>query len=45
MGIKRGVFFQGQDHAPVDLFQVIEPRQWGVTYAIRTGPGDLSGCW
>jgi hypothetical protein len=36
------VFFQGQDYAPVDLFQVIEPRQWGVIYAIRTGPGDFN---
>jgi len=35
------VFLQGQDYAPVDLFQVIEPRQWGVIYAIRTGPGDF----
>jgi hypothetical protein len=26
----------------VDLFQVIEPRQWGVIYAIRTGPGDFN---
>jgi DNA polymerase/3'-5' exonuclease PolX len=41
-GIKRAVFFQGQDYAPVDLFQVIEPRQWGVIYAIRTGPGDFN---
>ena len=41
-GIKRAVFFRGQDYAPVDLFQVIEPRQWGVIYAIRTGPGDLT---
>jgi DNA polymerase/3'-5' exonuclease PolX len=40
-GVKRAVFFQGQDYAPVDLFQVIEPRQWGVIYAIRTGPGDF----
>jgi DNA polymerase/3'-5' exonuclease PolX len=41
-GIKRTVFFRGQDYAPVDLFQVIEPRQWGVIYAIRTGPGDFN---
>jgi hypothetical protein len=41
-GIKRAVFYQGQDYAPVDLFQVIEPRQWGVVYAIRTGPGDFN---
>jgi hypothetical protein len=41
-GIKRAVFFRGQDYAPVDLFQVIEPRQWGVIYAIRTGPGDFN---
>jgi DNA polymerase/3'-5' exonuclease PolX len=41
-GVKRAVFFQGQDYAPVDLFQVIEPRQWGVIYAIRTGPGDFN---
>ena len=27
---------------PVDLFQVIQPRQWGVIYAIRTGPGDFN---
>jgi DNA polymerase/3'-5' exonuclease PolX len=41
-GIKRAVFFRGQDYAPVDLFQVIEPRQWGVIYTIRTGPGDFN---
>jgi DNA polymerase/3'-5' exonuclease PolX len=41
-GIKRTVFYQGQNYAPVDLFQVIEPRQWGVIYAIRTGPGDFN---
>jgi DNA polymerase/3'-5' exonuclease PolX len=41
-GIKWAVFFRGQDYAPVDLFQVIEPRQWGVIYAIRTGPGDFN---
>jgi DNA polymerase/3'-5' exonuclease PolX len=41
-GIKRAVFYQGQDYAPVDLFAVIEPRQWGVIYAIRTGPGDFN---
>ncbi|NIV32842.1 MAG: hypothetical protein GWN58_26370 [Anaerolineae bacterium] len=41
-GIKRAVFYQGQDYAPVDLFQVIEPRQWGVIFAIRTGPGDFN---
>ena len=41
-GIRRAVFYQGQNYAPVDLFQVIEPRQWGVIYAIRTGPGDLT---
>jgi hypothetical protein len=41
-GIKRAVFYQGKDYAPVDLFQVIEPRQWGVIYAIRTGPGDCN---
>jgi DNA polymerase/3'-5' exonuclease PolX len=41
-GIKRAVFYRGQDYAPVDLFQVIEPRQWGVIYAIRTGPGDFN---
>ena len=40
-GIKRAVFFRGQDYAPVALFQVVEPRQWGVIYAIRTGPGDF----
>jgi len=41
-GVKRAVFFQGKDYAPVDLFQVIEPAQWGVIYAIRTGPGDFN---
>jgi DNA polymerase/3'-5' exonuclease PolX len=41
-GVKRAVFYQGQDYAPVDLFQVIEPRQWGVIYTIRTGPGDFN---
>jgi hypothetical protein len=41
-GIKRAVFYQGQDYAPVDLFQVVEPAQWGVIYAIRTGPGDFN---
>jgi hypothetical protein len=41
-GVKRAVFFQGKDYAPVDLFQVIGPAQWGVLYAIRTGPGDFN---
>ena len=41
-GIKRAIFYQGQDYAPVDLFQVVEPGQWGVIYAIRTGPGDFN---
>jgi DNA polymerase/3'-5' exonuclease PolX len=41
-GIKRAIFYQGSDYAPVDLFQVVEPRQWGVIYAIRTGPGDFN---
>jgi len=41
-GIKRMVFFTNGDHAPVDLFQVIEPREWGVIFAIRTGPGDFN---
>jgi DNA polymerase/3'-5' exonuclease PolX len=41
-GIKRAVFYRGTDYAPVDLFQVIEPRQWGVIYALRTGPGDFN---
>jgi len=41
-GIKRAVFFQGNDYAPVDLFQVIAPVQWGLIYAIRTGPSDFN---
>ena len=41
-GVKRAVFFQGKDYAPVDLFQVVGPDQWGVLYAIRTGPGDFN---
>ena len=41
-GIKRAIFYQGSNYAPVDLFQVVEPRQWGVIYAIRTGPGDFN---
>jgi hypothetical protein len=41
-GVKRAVFFQGKAYAPVDLFQVIGPAQWGVIYAIRTGPGDFN---
>jgi hypothetical protein len=41
-GIKRAIFYQGGNYAPVDLFQVIEPRQWGVIYAIRTGPGEFN---
>ena len=36
------MFYQGQNYAPVDLFQVVGPAQWGVIYAIRTGPGDLN---
>jgi hypothetical protein len=40
-GVKRAIFFQGSNYAPVDLFQVVEPRQRGVIYAIRTGPGDF----
>jgi DNA polymerase/3'-5' exonuclease PolX len=41
-GIKRAVFYHGQDYAPVDLFQVVAPAEWGVIYAIRTGPGDFN---
>ena len=41
-GIKRAIFYQGKDYAPVDLFQVVGPAQWGVIYAIRTGPGDFN---
>jgi hypothetical protein len=41
-GIKRMVFYQGTDYAPVDLFQVVEPAEWGVIFAIRTGPGDFN---
>ena len=41
-GVKRAVFFQGKDYAPVDLFQVVGSAQWGVIYAIRTGPGDFN---
>jgi hypothetical protein len=41
-GIKRAVFFQGKDYAPLDLFQMVAPGQWGVIYAIRTGPGDFN---
>jgi hypothetical protein len=26
----------------VDSFQVVGPAQWGVAYAIRTGPGDFN---
>jgi hypothetical protein len=41
-GVKRVVFFRGKDYAPVDLFQVVGEAQWGVIYAIRTGPGDFN---
>jgi DNA polymerase/3'-5' exonuclease PolX len=41
-GIKRAVFYHGTDYAPVDLFQVVAPAEWGVIYAIRTGPGDFN---
>jgi len=41
-GVKRAIFYQGKNYAPVDLFQVVEPAQWGVIFAIRTGPGDFN---
>ena len=41
-GIRRAIFYQGSNYAPVDLFQVTEPRQWGVICAIRTGSGDFN---
>jgi DNA polymerase/3'-5' exonuclease PolX len=41
-GIKRAIFYQGKDYAPLDLFQVVGSAQWGVIYAIRTGPGDFN---
>lgn len=40
--LKRGIFYQGDRYAPVDLFAVLPPAQWGVIYAIRTGPGDFN---
>jgi hypothetical protein len=44
-GIKRAVFFQGQDYAPVDLFQVIDSRQWGVSTRSGLGPMISIDCW
>jgi len=35
---KRALF----EGVPVDLFSVIEPAQWGVILAIRTGPAEFS---
>jgi len=40
--LKRGIFYLGDAYAPVDLFAVLPPAQWGVIYAIRTGPGDFN---
>ena len=45
--IKRAIYYyqgesQGDTYAPLDLFSCIEPAQWGVIYAIRTGPGDFN---
>ena len=40
--LKRAVFYQGANRAPVDLFAVIPPAQWGVIYALRTGPGRFN---
>ena len=41
-GVKRAIFYRGKDYAPVDLFQVVPPSEWGVIFAIRTGPGDFN---
>ncbi len=38
--LKRAIVYDGKDYAPLDLFAVIEPAQWGVIYALRTGPGS-----
>lgn len=39
---KRGIFYHEGQYAAVDLFSVVEPAQWGVIYAIRTGPGKFN---
>jgi len=41
-GYRNGEAFKALEFAgiPVDLFIVRPPAEWGVIYAIRTGPGD-----
>lgn len=39
---KRAIFYHEGQYAPADLFSVVEPAQWGVIYALRTGPGKFN---
>ena len=39
---KRAVFYHEGQHASADIFSVIKPAQWGVIYAIRTGPHEFN---
>jgi len=40
--LKRAIFYNGKDYAPVDLFIVRPPAQWAVIKAIRTGPWQFN---
>jgi len=39
---KRALYVHEGRQVPLDLFSVISPAQWGVIFAIRTGPADFS---
>lgn len=39
---KRALYVHEGKQIPLDLFSVISPAQWGVIFAIRTGPADFS---
>lgn len=34
--------FSPDDFIKIDLFMVLPPAEWGVTYVLRTGPADFS---
>lgn len=38
---KRVQFHDGDDVIPLDIFSVLPPAQWGVIFAIRTGPAEF----
>ena len=42
--MKRALYYPGGERGPVpvDLFSVLNGNQWGVIFALRTGPGDFN---